>query len=48
MRPYEDNGKYSDIVFSDSLTFSVVVLAVWVIGSDRLTAYLFRRQDITS
>jgi ABC-type transport system involved in multi-copper enzyme maturation permease subunit len=48
MQPYEDNGKYSDIIFSDSLTFSVVLLAVWVIGLISLTAYLFRRQDITS
>jgi ABC-2 type transport system permease protein len=35
-------------IFSDSLTFSVVVLAVWVFGLIALTAYLFRRQDITS
>jgi ABC-2 type transport system permease protein len=35
-------------VFSDSLTFSVVVLAAWVFGLIALTAYLFRRQDITS
>jgi ABC-2 type transport system permease protein len=35
-------------VFSDSLTFSVMVLAVWVCGLIALTAYLFRRQDITS
>jgi hypothetical protein len=35
-------------VFSDSLTFSVVVLAVWVFGLIALTASLFRRQDITS
>jgi ABC-type transport system involved in multi-copper enzyme maturation permease subunit len=47
MRPYED-GEYSDIVFSDSLEFSVVLLAIWVIGLIALTVYLFRRQDITS
>jgi ABC-2 type transport system permease protein len=35
-------------VFSDSLTFSVIVLAAWVFGLIALTAYLFRRQDITS
>jgi ABC-type transport system involved in multi-copper enzyme maturation permease subunit len=48
MQPYEDGGEYSDIVFSDSLEFSVVLLALWVIGLIALTAYLFRRQDITS
>jgi ABC-type transport system involved in multi-copper enzyme maturation permease subunit len=47
MRPYED-GEYSDIVFSDSLEFSAVLLAIWVIGLIALTVYLFRRQDITS
>jgi hypothetical protein len=35
-------------VFSDSLTFSVVLLAAWIIGLIALTAFLFRRQDITS
>jgi ABC-2 type transport system permease protein len=35
-------------VFSDSLTFSVIVLAAWVFGLIALTAYLFQRQDITS
>jgi ABC-type transport system involved in multi-copper enzyme maturation permease subunit len=47
MRPYE-NGDYGYIVFSDSLTFSLVVLAAWVVGLIALTAYLFQRQDITS
>jgi ABC-2 type transport system permease protein len=40
--------KYVKYVLSDSLTFSMVVLAVWVFGLIALTAYLFRRQDITS
>ena len=40
-------GKAS-YIFSDSLTFSVLVLAAWVFGLVALTAYLFRRQDITS
>jgi ABC-type transport system involved in multi-copper enzyme maturation permease subunit len=35
-------------VFSDSLTFSVIVLAAWIVGLIALTAFLFRRQDITS
>jgi ABC-2 type transport system permease protein len=35
-------------VFSDGLTFSVVVLVAWIIGLIALTAFLFRRQDITS
>jgi len=46
MRPYED-GDYSYILFSDSLLFSVAVLAAWVIGLIALTAALFRRQDLT-
>ena len=40
-------GKAS-YIFSDSLTFSVVVLVAWVFGLVTLTAYLFRRQDLTS
>jgi len=35
-------------MFSDSLVFSVIVLAAWIIGLIALTAFLFRRQDITS
>jgi ABC-2 type transport system permease protein len=35
-------------MFSDSLTFSVVLLAAWILGLIALTAFLFRRQDITS
>ncbi len=46
MRPYE-TGDYSHIFFSDSLAFSIAVLAVWVVGLITLTAVLFRRQDIT-
>ncbi|NLF75093.1 MAG: hypothetical protein GX573_05300 [Chloroflexi bacterium] len=33
---------------SDSLTFSILVLAAWVVGLIGLTIYLFRRQDIAS
>jgi ABC-type transport system involved in multi-copper enzyme maturation permease subunit len=33
---------------SDSLAFSLVVLAAWLVGLIGLTAYLFQRQDITS
>lgn len=47
MQPFEE-GKYSSIVFSDSLAFSVIVLAAWVIGLIALTIALFQRQDITS
>ncbi len=43
--PVEGKATY---IFSDSLTFSVVVLAAWVFGLIALTAYLFRQQDITS
>jgi ABC-2 type transport system permease protein len=43
-----DVGPNVKYVLSDSLTFSVVVLVVWVFGLIALTAYLFRRQDITS
>lgn len=35
-------------VVVDSLRFSVVVLACWVVGLISLTAYLFHRQDITN
>jgi len=41
-------GAAADYVFADSLTFSVAVLAVWVIGLITVTVLLFRRQDITS
>jgi ABC-2 type transport system permease protein len=41
-------GSKATYIFSDSLTFSIVVLAVWVGGLIALTAFLFRRQDITS
>lgn len=47
MRPFEE-GKYSGIVFSDSLEFSIVILALWVFGLMALTVALFQRQDITS
>ena len=47
MQPSEE-GAFSTIVFADSLTFSVVTLALWVLGLIALTAFLFRRQDITS
>ncbi len=47
MRPFEE-GKYSGIVFSDSLGFSVGLLALWVFGLIALTIALFQRQDITS
>ncbi len=47
VRPYE-NGTHPDIVLSDSLEFSVLVLAVWVVGLILLTGLLFRRQDLTS
>ncbi|MBN1967387.1 MAG: hypothetical protein JW910_22225, partial [Anaerolineae bacterium] len=43
--------QYNDvdrITLSDSLLFSLTVLAVWVIGLIALNVYLFRRQDITS
>ncbi len=38
-------GDFSD--FSDSLTFSVVLLMLWVVALVGLTAYLFQKQDIT-
>lgn len=47
MQPSEE-GKFAGIVFSDSLAFSLVVLAAWVIGLIALTSFLFQRQDITS
>lgn len=43
-----DLGKGVSYVLQDSLTSSVVVLALWVVGLIVLTAYLFQRQDITS
>ncbi len=42
---YADNHA---VVLSDSLSFSVAVVAVWLVGLVSLTAYLFRKQDITS
>lgn len=36
------------IVLSDTLSFSLVALAVWVIGVVVLAAFLFHRQDITT
>lgn len=47
VRPYE-GGTHAEIVLSDSLEFSVLVLAAWVVGLILLTGLLFRRQDITS
>jgi len=47
MRP-SDEGVFASIVFSDSLEFSLGVLAAWVIGLIALTVFLFQRQDITS
>lgn len=47
VRPYE-SGTHAEIVLSDSLEFSVLVLAAWVVGLILLTGLLFRRQDITS
>lgn len=47
VRPYE-SGTHAEIVLSDSLEFSVLVLAAWVVGLILLTGMLFRRQDITS
>jgi ABC-type transport system involved in multi-copper enzyme maturation permease subunit len=37
-----------DIMVARSLTFSIVVLAIWVFGLIGLTVAIFRRQDITS
>jgi hypothetical protein len=47
MQPFGEGHEYSYIVFSDSLAFSLSVLAVWMIGLFALTATLFQRQDIT-
>jgi hypothetical protein len=38
-------GDFSN--FSDGLTFSVVLLVLWVVALVGLTAYLFQQQDIT-
>ncbi|MBI5957860.1 MAG: hypothetical protein HY866_03935 [Chloroflexi bacterium] len=43
-----DVGSGNTVMLSNSLELSLFVLAVWVIGLIALTAYLFRRQDITS
>jgi ABC-type transport system involved in multi-copper enzyme maturation permease subunit len=42
-----DLGKGINYAFQDTLLTSVAILAVWVVGLITLTAYLFRRQDIT-
>lgn len=41
-------GEPEQVVLSASLEFSLLMLAVWVIGLVTLTVYLFRRQDITT
>ena len=43
-----DLGPSTRVVLSDSLEFSVLVLAVWVVGLIAATAIWFQRQDITS
>ncbi|MBN1201823.1 MAG: hypothetical protein JXJ20_08210 [Anaerolineae bacterium] len=43
--PYGDN---QSIILSDNLAFSLLLLAVWVVGLIGLTIVLFRRQDIAS
>jgi ABC-2 type transport system permease protein len=43
-----DVGNKISYVLSDGLSFSVIVLAAWIVGLIVLTAFLFRRQDITS
>jgi ABC-2 type transport system permease protein len=43
-----DINKGTSYAFQDTLLTSVVILALWVVGLITLTAYLFRRQDITS
>jgi ABC-2 type transport system permease protein len=43
-----DVGDKASYAVTDSLTFSIFVLAAWVVGLIGLTIYLFRRQDITS
>lgn len=40
-----DQARYT---MTDSLAFSIFVLAAWVVGLIGLTIYLFRRQDIAS
>lgn len=44
----EGYGLRSGEMVHDTQLFSVVVLAVWVVGLVTLTAYLFQRQDITN
>ena len=48
MRPFGEGHEYSSIMFSDSLAFSLAVLAAWVIGLYLLIAFMFQRQDITT
>jgi ABC-type transport system involved in multi-copper enzyme maturation permease subunit len=43
--PYNDVDR---VVLSDSLMFSAVILALWVIGLIALTTYFFHKQDITA
>lgn len=43
-----DIGPSMRVVLSDSLAFSVLMLAAWVIGLITVTAIWFQRQDITS
>ncbi len=41
-------GEYIEAVtFSDGVAFSAAMLATWVVGLLTLTAFIFRRQDIT-
>jgi hypothetical protein len=37
-----------DYVFSDSLVFSLLILAGWFVSLVALNVFLFRRQDITA
>ncbi|WP_119072425.1 ABC transporter permease [Aggregatilinea lenta] len=41
-------GDNQHIILSSSMEFSLLVLAVWIVGLIALTAYWFQRQDITS
>jgi len=43
-----ENFAGTDIYHSDTLLFSLVVLAMWMVGLISLTSGLFQRQDITS
>ena len=48
IRPYADRSRYSDLLLSDSLGFSLAVLVVWMVGLVALSIYLFRRQDLAT